>query len=224
LEAATDDDVRDIFKRFNKYSTKLNDQEIRNASFTGPFIHLASKIADDDYWVQNGLVTPGQIRRMKDIEFASELLIGTLHGPQGGNAKSIDEYYSQYEEFDDEFPGQVIAEKRFSKSLGYIKRIFEGDADSRFHSNRTDFYSLFVAITVLLIDKSLVDTQLKALRTSIIRFGVDVDKRLADESADVSQNVKTYVRAVEKGANDKKRRADRHAALLQLLEKHFKPN
>jgi len=117
LEGANDDDVRDIFRRFNKYVTKLNDQEIRNASFTGPFIQLASKLADDNYWVKCGLVSPTQIRRMKDIDFLSELLIGTLHGPQGGSATSIDEYYSQYEEFDDEFPGQAAAEQQMCQGI-----------------------------------------------------------------------------------------------------------
>src|ERR1700734_784369 len=117
LEGATDDDVRDIFKRFNKYVTKLNDQEMRNATYSGPFIQLAYNLAEDDYWVQNRLVTPAQIRRMKDIEFVSELIIGCLHGPQGGSAKIIDEYYAQYEDYEDDFPGLSTAKNRFNTTL-----------------------------------------------------------------------------------------------------------
>lgn len=52
---------------------------------------------------------------MKDIEFASELLIGVIHGPQGGSAKNIDKYYARYEDYDDEFPGQRVAVRRFEE-------------------------------------------------------------------------------------------------------------
>ncbi len=67
-----------------------------------------TQLAEKTIWVERGLVSPMQVRRMKDIEFASELLIGVIHGPQGGSAKKIDEFYRQYEEFDDEFPANRL--------------------------------------------------------------------------------------------------------------------
>src|SRR6266511_3899302 len=36
LQSADDKSVRDMFRRLNKYLTKLNDQELRNATYTGP--------------------------------------------------------------------------------------------------------------------------------------------------------------------------------------------
>lgn len=223
LKGANDEDVRDIFKRFNKYVTKLNDQEIRQATYAGPFMQLAWRLADDDLWVQLKLVSPAQIRRMKDVEFVSELIIGTMHGPQGGSAKYIDEYYAQYEDFDEEFPGQALAEKRFNRVVRIASKLFETDVETRFRSNRTDFYSLFVACATTLIEHSLADAEIPKLRTTIVRFGLDIDKRLANEHSPVKNDVVQYVRAVEKGANDKKRRSDRHLALLGRIEPHFKP-
>ena len=55
------------------------------------------------------------------------------------------------------------------------------------------------------------------------KFELAVDARLADERLKADAPVIKYVRAVEKGANDKKRRADRHAALLQVIDPFFKP-
>jgi len=221
LEGATDDNVRDIFKRFNKYVTKLNDQEMRNATYIGPFIQLANKLADNEYWIANSLVSPAQIRRMKDIEFVSELLIGILHGPQGGSAKIIDEYYSQYEDYDDDFPGMVSAEKKYLATLELIKAIFSETLDGRFRSNRTDFYTLFVALNFLLIDHILSPSSLPKLRKTLREFEIDADKRVADESVSVCKNVAAYVRAVQRGANDKARRAERHSALIAQIQKHF---
>ena len=221
LDTADEDGVRDIFKRINKFSTKLNDQELRNATYTGPFIQLANELADDDFWVTNTLVSPAQIRRMKDIQFVSELLIGVIHGPQGGSARIIDEYYSMYEDYDEQFPGQRTTVERFRRTKAILKDLFEVGGVSRFRTNLTDFYSLFVATAAMLIDWDLPTDRVSPLSIAIRSFEQSVDRRLADNAASAVQDVVTYVRAVEKGANDKKRRADRHEVLLTLLQRHF---
>jgi hypothetical protein len=45
---------------------------------------------------------------------------------------------------------------------------------------------------------------------------------LADETTKASKEAVEYVRAVEKGANDKQRRAARHAALVKVLAVYLK--
>jgi hypothetical protein len=89
----TEDDaaVKDVFRRLNKYLTPLNAQELRNATYMGPFVRLVETLADNEYWAENRIVRPASIRRMGDLEFVSELLIGVLHGPQGGSASIVDE-------------------------------------------------------------------------------------------------------------------------------------
>ena len=104
LYTESDEDTRDVFRRLNKYLTPLKPQELRNATYSGPFARLAERLADDEYWAENKIITPASIRRQGDVEFVSELMIGTLHGPQGGAAGVIDQYYATYEDYDDEFP------------------------------------------------------------------------------------------------------------------------
>ena len=38
LDTANIDDVRDMFRRLNKFLTPLNSQELRNATYSGPFV------------------------------------------------------------------------------------------------------------------------------------------------------------------------------------------
>lgn len=223
LQGADDHAVRDMFRRLNKFLTKLNDQEIRNATYTGPFIRAVTTLAEKKFWLNRGLILPAQVRRMKDIEFASELLIGVIHGPQGGSASSIDEYYVLYEDYDDEFPGQKVAVRRFEETLNLVSDILPHEDDSRFGSNRTDFYTLFVAVSQLTRAHVLPKQRYKALRKRLRAFEISVDDRLANERMEAEGVVIKYVRAVEKGANDKKRRADRHAALLEVICHFFKP-
>ncbi|MBN2019001.1 MAG: DUF262 domain-containing protein [Sedimentisphaerales bacterium] len=222
LNTDNDDEVRDIFQRLNKYLTPLKPQELRNATYTGPFIKLAEKLADDEYWAENRIVTPAAIRRMTDIEFMSELLIGVMHGPQGGSARIIDEYYKQYEDYEDQFPDQLRAERLFALTLETVQRILPEIKGTRW-GNKTDFYTLFVALAYLLRSAKLSQKKNKDIRRSLDNFAREIDRRLRDEDADVSEKAIEYVRAVEKGANEKKRRADRQAALIGIINRYFEP-
>lgn len=220
LVTDSEESVKDIFRRLNKFLTKLNDQELRNATYGGPFVSAVLELADDEYWIDNRLVSLAQVRRMKDVEFVSDLLIGVMHGPQGGAPKVLDEYYNQYEDYEDEFPGQKKAVKRFNTTLDLLKDALPDTADTRWE-NRTDFYSLFVAVAVLLRDKKLPTSKRVKFRKELTKFEQEVDLRLANQSHKTSAHVIKYVRAAEKGANDKKRRANRHAAILKVIEPLF---
>jgi Protein of unknown function DUF262 len=217
LRTDSDEEVRDMFKRLNKYLTPLNAQELRNATFNGPFITLCNKLAEEDYWVQAGIVTPAAIRRMADIEFVSELLIGVLHGPQGGSDTIVDDYYTTYEDFEGEFPEQRRAEALFAEALMLIQRLFP-DIKTHRWSNKTDFYSLFVTIAHLTRNLRL-RAKISRLRRSLINFAKTVEARLADENFSAPPEVKQYARAVQRGANDKARRAERHDALMTVIIK-----
>lgn len=213
--------VRRIFERLNRYSTSLSPQEVRNARFyTGAFHSLATRLADDEYWVQNRITSPAMIRRMKDVEFMSELLIGVLNGPQKGSPGAVDEYYDQYGSYEDEFPDQKRAEQIFKKTLALIQKILPEVIETRWQ-NRTDFYTLFVCLAGLLQDGHLPAAKQDELREAVLSFGRKIDKARRSELKNVPDAVKIYLDAAERGANDKKRRADRHAALLTVIESLF---
>ncbi len=221
LNTESDDEVRNMFRRLNKFLTPLKPQELRNATYMGPFIQLAEKLADREYWAENRIVTPASIRRMGDVEFVSELLIGVLHGPQGGSERIIDEYYKQYEDYEDEFPEQRRAHKLFEDTLATIQQILPDIKETRW-SNKTDFYTFFVTLASLLRTHELPKANTAKVKRSIVGFEKEIDRRLGDEEANVSKIAVDYVRAVEKGANDKKRRVDRQMALMNIVRGAFK--
>lgn len=221
LQTERDEDVRDMFRRLNKFLTPLRPQELRNATYLGPFIRLAERLADNEYWSENRIVKPASIRRQGDIEFVSELLIGVLHGPQGGSSKIIDDYYSQYEDYDDEFPDQRAATRLFDLTLRTAQRILPNIKETRW-SNKTDFYTVFVTLASLLRLKEIIARKITRMRLALNDFADQIDARLADEKADVSKEAVDYVRAVEKGANDKRRRANRQLALIQIIDEFFR--
>jgi hypothetical protein len=220
LTDATEDSVRDLFRRLNTYLTKLNDQELRNATYSGPFVQLVSKYADEDYWAENGIVTAALIRRMKDVEFVSELLIGVMDGPQAGSAGTIDDYYYQLEQYGDEFPDQKETESTYKHTFNLVTELFPDIRSTRWR-NRTDFYSLFVALASLLQKGKFPIHNLDPLRASLTLFAEQVYARISDENAEVPDTVAEYVPAVQKGSSDKSRRAARHRALLETVQGFF---
>ncbi len=221
LNTGSDEEVRDMFRRLNKFLTPLKPQELRNATYMGPFMQLSEKLADNEYWAENRIISPASIRRMGDVEFVSELLIGVLHGPQGGSERIIDDYYKQYEDYEDEFPEQRKTQKLFDETLITIQQILPDIKQTRW-ANKTDFYTLFVCLALLLRTRGLPKANMVKLKKALTSFEKEVDRRLADEKASVSKDAIDYVRAVEKGANDKKRRADRQAALMNILNGFIK--
>jgi hypothetical protein len=225
LNTDSDDEVRDMFRRLNKFLTPLKPQELRNATYAGPFVTLVQHLADNEYWAENRIVTPAAIRRMNDVEYVSELMIGVLHGPQGGSAAIVDSYYQQYEDYEDVFPDQKRMQRVFDNTLAIIQTVFPDIKDKRW-SNKTDFYTLFVAIASILrtargSGASKLAYKTPAIRKALDAFAASVDWRLGNENAPVTTEVIEYVRAVEKGANDKARRAERNRIITRLIEKHF---
>jgi hypothetical protein len=220
LDTDSDEEVRDMFKRLNKYLTPLNAQELRNAMYCGPFVSLVERLGDDDYWVENKIISTAQIRRMGDLEFVSELLIGVLHGPQGGSGKIVDAYYEQYEDFDDEFPEQKRAVRLFEKTKKTVKKVLPDIRPTRW-SNKTDFYTLFVALAQLLRTNDLKEDNVSALSEKLRSFAEEIDLRTSNEEAVVSREAINYVRNVRKGANDKSRRGERHVSLTKIIKEFF---
>ena len=221
LQDARDDEIEDLFRRLNKYLTPLNPQEIRNATYRGPFLKLSESISEDSFWSENGLATPAAIRRMRDIEFISDLLIGVLHGPQSGSPRILDQYYAIYEDHDREFPKQRECRRRFNRALELIQEILSDLSSTRW-SNKTDFYSLFVAMAHLLRKNILPGDNYEALREALHTFSADISKYQEDEGVSVSQEVKDYVEAIRRGSSDRSRRGTRHQALLAIISQFFK--
>jgi hypothetical protein len=149
IRNATDDMIRDVFSRVNKYTKVLNDQELRRADFPGDFLAMADRLANHDFFDKFSFFSGPARKRMQDSEFVSELLIVLLGGIQD-KASSLNMYYADLMKWDLEERTRV--RERFEKILSDCEMIFEGTRSplngSRF-KQKSDFYSLFAAIDML---------------------------------------------------------------------------
>jgi len=144
FQAISDKEILDIFTRLNTYSIPLNNQELRNGRFFGPFKQSAYELAHDylEFWRNNRIFGERPIARMLEVELTSELMIAQLDGMQD-KKKSIDTVYERY---DEAFPDQKRTETRFASTLNEIQTaLHDVLPDSEFRRVPL-FYSLFCTV------------------------------------------------------------------------------
>ncbi|RGQ57969.1 DUF262 domain-containing protein [Enterocloster bolteae] len=177
--------IRNIFKRINKNNERLNQQELRQATYSGEFIIMINEIADRTYWEDIGLFTPQKIRRMLDSEFISELAIAFLNGHQNKKAK-LDYYYKLYEE---EFSEGDEVKHVFDSVIGEILQVLPNIKKTRWR-NMTDFYTLFLVM---------------AQYNNKVPFSSDIREKLNIVLIDFSNKVTNLQKAIKEDiASDEK--------------------
>ncbi|MFH1061877.1 MAG: DUF262 domain-containing protein [Candidatus Omnitrophota bacterium] len=196
--------IKETFDRLNRNVAKLTSQELRHARYSGTFIALISAIADDPFWEDNDLSRPATIRRMKDVEFISELFLLTMHGIQKTTKDELDFFYSEYDE-------EIPEEKKHRKAFKWIQSQIEAmglNISGTRLKNYSDFYSLWAAFLALYgrsID--LIETK-KALTDFFSKI----------ESKSKSKDMINYLETVKSQPNEEKNRSAR-AEILKVLIK-----
>lgn len=219
LPEIPDSEIRGIFQRINKNVVALNAQELRQATYWGPFITTMQDIANYAYWSSSGIFTPLDIRRMMDIEYISELSIAVLHGHQN-KKETIDTYYRTYEE---EFESKDELILTFQKVLFEIEQIFPDIKTTRW-KKKTDFYSLFVFFAAKADFFPLDKVSRNGVRKSLDKFAQDVTRILSigadDDPLTVGENAQDYAKSI-RASSDIGNRKRRHSALEKELNHFF---
>lgn len=210
LSETNDAEIRDLFVRLNTNNISLNDQELRNSRYKGRFKQAAERFADNPLFQELGLFTPRDIRRMLDVEFASELLLLLVEGIT--NKKDLVE--EAYARFELEFPDEGRYEYEFNAAVSLV-RTLASPANATTIKTKSNFFSVFGACVLFLrhtgrasfsnpmaIQAALTDL-LDAARTG------NLDGKPAEYHE--------YTDAVTRAASDRGRRARRQEILYQMI-------
>lgn len=214
LQNASDIEVRDMFRRLNANQSNLNEQELRHSQYSGDFISAVEDLAADRWWLENRVVTPMQIRRMNDVEFISELLVGFMSGPLN-KKNGLDDYYADY---DEEFPDREHWVDYLRQVRGFTKAVVGGDLKG--WNTKTEFYSLFLAVGDLVYSGDYPRSRAKLKRASDrlaeLRSQVPKAKRSGAKSS-LPDYVVEYADAVARASTDVSRRKLRISIISALI-------
>ncbi|TXN64069.1 DUF262 domain-containing protein [Methylobacterium sp. WL18] len=208
LPEMTEEQIRSIFQRINRNTVVLNAQELRHATYWGPFIKLMEELADLDYWSYFGIFSPNDRRRMLDAEYISEIAVAYLNGPQNKKTK-LEDYYQLYEsDFDD----YDRLKNLFTKVLGEIDQSINSIYSTRFRK-KSDFYTLFLVLAEHEDKLPLSSERRERLYKFLQVFGEVVTLQLSRHITSTTDFVLDYAKNVDRAASDIGARRARHRAL-----------
>ncbi|MFC2078445.1 DUF262 domain-containing protein [Candidatus Bipolaricaulota bacterium] len=145
LIGATDADVIDIFGRLNSVSKTLNEQEKRNARFSGEFKQFCLREAASrvSLWRTLGVFSANDVARMQEVQFVSDISLNLLRGLTDYSAKRISD---TYKEFDDEFAQAEAIAQRLARVFSTIAALDPTAIKDTIFSRQPLFFSLVVAL------------------------------------------------------------------------------
>ena len=221
ISNASDEEVRELFKRMNKNVVALNSQELRHATYSGDFITLMEELSDDPFWTENKVVGPTEVRRMNDVQYISELFVSMINGVQD-KSKDLEKFYEVYEE---DFPSKAEWKDKFLAVKQFIAEILPNLGETRW-KNKPDLYTLFMVLNNILGKK-------KAFTISATKKD-QLSKKLNDFSSEVAsavtikgslnksaKDVRAYANTVIKATSDKNTRIAREKILAKLISSFF---
>ncbi len=218
--------VNEVFDRLNRISRKLERQELRHAKYDGWFISTAETEAEKEEWERFGIVTKARMKRMKDIQFISELLMVILKDRiDGFDQEFIDNMYAEYDSPDETSPD--FSEEDFRSKLAFAKDYLlhmenHNAAVSRYARGLGNFYSLWT-FTVL-NQPRLQHPKVVAERYADFMSKVetlarekDLNKFLKEHESNTYSKAYIYLRNLVQASIDQAQREARHRALESIL-------
>ena len=176
------DILNNVFDRLNRNSRKLERQELRHAKYDGWFISLVEKESEKEEWKNLKVVTTTRAKRMKDVQFLSELFLILIDGNiTGFDQDYIDEKYAEYDtpsETQVDFSEEVFTEQ-LEKIKNYLIEMENINSCITKHAKTFgSFYTLWAAISLHFIDnKSPAD-----LSKSYVEFMQKVNEIAGQEN------------------------------------------
>jgi Protein of unknown function DUF262 len=217
ITQATEEEVREAFDRLNRNVARLMPQELRNAQWEGIFIKRMESLSEAPFWSEVGVASRANVRRMRDIEFVSELFLLTMHGVLDGKSSILDDYYGLY---DEGIPDEEEHRARFEAVLAYLASLPLDWRHSRFR-NLADLYGLWGAVAKLSDDNALPDPAEATTRLEDFaqRVNAAVERITAGNLDGFDDAVALqYANAVRQGQGKDTNRQDRLDILQGVLQ------
>ena len=222
-------ELLDIFARINRYTVKLNAQELRNAQYSGFFKTSAFELGYEfiEYWQSARILTQRQVDRMGEAELASDLLGAFLVQIQ--STKAIETTYRNFEDEEGEIPE---ATDKVRNAVNEAARIYPDDEirDTSWTSQHM-YYSLVTFIGHIQSPISnLRPTSLsakifkKSEKLKSILNGISSDYQTYGPQAKRSSapdELKAFIKAATAATTDTQARITRVEHMLDVVERFY---
>lgn len=153
---ADDADVIDVFGRVNSVSKTLNDQEKRNATYSGAMKQFCLKQGAKyvTFWRATKVLTSSAISRMEEVQLVSDITFNLVNGLSDFSQPRLNKFYATN---DENFLGITAVRKRFDAVMLQMME-HEAEITNSIFSRSPLFFSLFLVLD----DKKVTSKKLKS--------------------------------------------------------------
>ena len=239
---ATEEDIRQVFRRINSYTVPLNPQEERHATHQGCFkwfiVDLTERYAST--LKRLGVFNERQLSRMGDAALFTELVLAMKDGIQTAARSKLDNIYKTNEE---EFPDEDRYKDRIDAAMDQIVRfepLHNGPLMKAYN-----FYTLVLAVTnfqdpldslcaiyrptiVGIGEPGIALSNLSLLANALEGSDLDEDEGQAEGDqaggegdSSGARPFAEFIAACSEATNTKKQREERFRWLSRALEPHL---
>ncbi|MCD7929963.1 MAG: hypothetical protein LUH15_00535 [Tannerellaceae bacterium] len=216
IKSESKDEIRKIFYRLNLTNYSLNDQEKRHSNTDGKFVSLTKEISKLTFWDDNELFNGGDVKRMKDEEFCSTLILLARKGIINQTSqKPLNDAYVDYAE---NYPEYEEDKKRI---LTWIEKFdnFYTPENRSFVRKRTQLYTVFCLLNYLTEENIEID---KKIITRFSKFVKEYNKfentsSTVESASAIEEAIKKYKLASSEGVNKVKNRVVRFEILRDYV-------
>jgi len=145
FESASEEDVREYFRRINSYTAPLNAEEERHARFQGPMKWLIVDLANayGDVFVNLGVLRKRSAVRMADAKLLAEIVHALVYGIATTSKTKLNAMYHDFDK-GDQVDGEEEIREAIDEAIDGILAIPDIHATALMKMNI--FYSLVLAI------------------------------------------------------------------------------
>ncbi|WP_420405429.1 DUF262 domain-containing protein [Nisaea sp.] len=209
-----EDEIRRIFARLNETDRSLNPQEMRHATLNGAFLNASLKVADSQEFKGLNIFTTDNIRRMGDVEFASQLLGYERKGIVSDTPTSMNDLYN---DFSSEYTESEIDTKKVIKSLKFICDVFKDDNARAFFETQNYVYTLHCLLD--LKPNASVDDW-KAALSAFAKAYIDATDN-SNPNAEIDENLADFRSGASSRTRSKGSRTQRLFGLKKWIDQRF---
>ncbi len=218
--------INDVFDRLNRNVKKLERQELRHAKYYGWFITKAEDESEKEEWWNLGVVTKARMKRMKDVQFISELLIIILKNRiDGFDQDYIDQIYADYDSPQESISS--FSEEDFFYKLELAKKYVlemeqQDSVVTTYAKGFGDFFSLWAFIVLngnQLPNPEKIVKKYSEFMEKVNRLSREKNPEqfLDDQKEDTYFTAYKYFRNSVQASTDQSQRQARHEALNTAL-------
>lgn len=220
LLGATEDQIRQLFRRINSYTVPLNYEEQRHATHQGDFkwfmVDLTEKYSQS--LKEMGVLKERQLSRMQDAKLFTEIILAMENGIETYSKAKLDSIYSDN---DTSFGNARDIQKRFD--IVFTNLLGWQELHDTSLMKYEPFYSLTLAISHVVSPLDVLNSAYKVKSKGIkneqgaLRRLSELAAAIDDSTSKVAKKYSAFQKAADEATNTKTNRTTRFKGFCEAL-------